>query len=593
MSTSPIFVVLSVESAVASDQALCRFAQFLGLRTELVTLRGNLVDPPAELLTPAPGGRVLALECTTLRQIFQRDWFASLLAEVRFVLVYGFAPAEGELPELKWLTGGALSSVTAISSESKQFTVHSDVRFGGFPVSGKSYSVESVPTAAFSAVPPGPSIEPYISVNGHPHFVCIARGHSVLFLLAEPELVDIDKVLSPEVSLRGWYAQLIAITIFLRSAFGDWCWTAPVTGATLVVDDPYLKKRYGFVHYETLVQELERTRGALTIAFIPYNYCRSDPQTVSLLLHHTDRFSIAIHGCDHTGGEFASLNEAWLAGTATCALERMESHTDRTKIPFDNVMVFPQGRFSTKAIRALKGCGFTAAINTTLWPVDYSESPLTIRDLLEVAVTRYENFPIFGRHYPRDIFDYAFDALFQKPVLAVEHHGFFRSGYEALAKLVHEVSALSNKVVWMPLGGTVTSSCVLKRTGDDQFALRHLSPVLRFRNPTLANLSLSVEKPEQDGQVEAVLVGGQRVAFEVSSGLLKYSVCLRVGEELNVVILHRQIPKASRRPSWKYLFAVSVRRVLSEFRDNHLARSEGILSFTEKVKEMLASSKRS
>jgi hypothetical protein len=590
---SPILFVLSVESAVASGQALCRFAQFLGLRTELIPLRGELTEPPAALITPAPGGWVLALDCTTLRQIFQRDWFASLLAEARFVLVYGFAPSKGESPELKWLTGGEISTVTAISAESKQFKISSDVKFGGFPVSGRSYSVESVPAAAFSAVVAGSRIESYISVNGQPHFLCLTRGHSVVFLLAEPELVDIDQALSPEQSLHRWYAQLIAMTIFLRSAFGDWCWTAPVTGATLVVDDPYLKRRYGFVYYETLIQELERTRGAVTIAFIPYNYRRSDLRTVEILRRYSDRFSICVHGCDHTGGEFASLDESWLVGTTTGALERMELHTNRTQMTFDNVMVFPQGRFSTKAIRALKACGLAAALNSTPWPVDYGESPLTILDFLEVAVTRYENFPIFIRRYPRDIFDYAFDALFQKPVLAVEHHGFFRDGYGALAKLVHEVSTLSNKVVWMPLGRVVMSSCVLKRTGDYQFTLRHLSSVLRFRNPTLANLLLLVEKPEQDGLVEAVLVGGQRVAFEVNSGLLKYSVSLRPSEELNVVILYRQIQKVRQRQSRRYCLAVSVRRLLSEFRDNHLARSQGLLSFAAKIKGTLARRKMS
>ena len=588
----PIYL-LSSDSPTASDQAFSKLVQFLGLRSEFLTLSENPAQLPDALLIPAPDGRVLALDCTTLREVFQRDWFASVLAESRFVLVYGFAPAESELPELKWLTGGKISTVTAISAESKLFTIASDVKFGGFPVSGRSYSVESAPAAAFSAVVPGASIESYISVNGHPHFVCLTCGHSALFLLAEPELVDIDQVLSPELSLRRWYAQLIAVTMFLRSAFGDWCWTAPVTGATLVVDDPYLKRRYGFLRYETLLQELERTQGAFTIAFIPYNYRRSDLRTVELLRRFIDRFSICVHGCDHTGGEFASLDESWLVGTTIGALERMESHTNRTEMPFDNVMVFPQGRFSTKAIRALKACGLAAALNSTPWPVNYRENPLTIRDFLEVAVTRYESFPIFVRRNPREVFDFAFDALFQKPVLAVEHHGFFRDGYEGLAKLVSEVSSLSSKVIWMPLGKTVTSSCVLKRMGDDQFTLRHFSPVLQFRNPILANISLLIEKPEQDGLVEAVVIGGQRVAFEVSSGFLKYSASLRSGEELNVVILYPQTQKTSRRQSWKYCFEVSVRRLLSEFRDNHLARSERLLSFAEKIKGTLVRRKMS
>ena len=62
-------------------------------------------------------------------------------------------------------------------------------------------------------------------------YASLAGGALFLFLLAEPELIDIDKILSPELSLRPWYAQLIALTIFLRSAFGEWCWTAPVTVA--------------------------------------------------------------------------------------------------------------------------------------------------------------------------------------------------------------------------------------------------------------------------------------------------------------------------------------------------------------------------
>lgn len=588
---APLFRILSCESSVASDQALCKLAEFLGLQTELITLRGNLADPPPALLAPAPDRPVLALGGALLQQLYQRDWFAKLLTETRFVLVYGFAPAEGESPELKWLTAGALSSVTAISADSNQFTIHSDVRFGGFPVLGKSYSAES-PATGFS-VAAGTDVQSYITVNGYRHFLSIARGRSVVFLLAEPELVDIDKVLSPELSLRPWYAQLIAVTIFLRSAFGDWCWSSPVIGATLTVDDPYLRRRYGFVHYETLVEQLEKTRGALTVAFIPYNYRRSDPRTIELLRRHSDHFSICVHGCDHTGGEFASLDEAWLMGTTSCALERMESHKDRTQMPFDNVMIFPQGRFSTTAIRAAKACGIAAAVNTTPWPVDCRDNSLTIRDLLGVAVTRYESFPIFGRRYPRDLFDYAFDAMFQKPVLAVEHHGFFRHGHTALVKLVQEVSTLSPKVVWMPLGRTLTTSCVLKRTGDDHFALRHFAPVVSFRNPAPSELTLSVEKPEQHGQVEAVLVGNQKVPFEVHSGFLRYAARLAVGEELNATVLYRQTPRPRRSPSWKYRLAASTRRMLSNVRDNQLAKSERILKLAEQLKNMLASRKRS
>jgi hypothetical protein len=583
----PLLLVLSSESSAASDQTFCKFAEFLGLRTELVALRGELTEPPDALLTPAPGDRVLALGRTALRLLYQRDWFARLLDEARFVFIYGFIPTGGESPELKWLTGGAVAAVHSLGAGVKQFSVHSDVAFGGFPVSGKSYSVESCPTAVFSGAAPAAGIESYITVNGHPLFVTAQRGSATVFLFTDADWVDIDMTLTPESTLRPWYAQLVAASIFLRSAFGDWCWTAPVTGATFIVDDPYLKRRYGFVHYETLVREFERTRGALTVAFIPYNHRRSDPQTVGLLRQHSDRISIAVHGCDHTGGEFASLDESWLAGTVTCALERMEAHTRQTGMPFDNVMIFPQGRFSTKAIGALKSCGFLAAVNSTAWPEDWHKSPLTIRDLLDVAVTRYESFPIFVRRYPRDVFDYAFDALFQKPILAVEHHGFFRNGYGALTEFIRDLSILEPKLQWMPLGRTLASSCVLRRTGDGQFTLRHYAPVLRFKNPAPADLSLSFEKPEQHGLVESVLVEGRKVPFEIDAGVLKYEAEVGAGKELHVTVLNRQTPRITRQPSWKYHLTTSIRRLLSDIRDNQLAGNERVLSFFEKLKGII------
>jgi len=582
----PVLYVLSCESSAPSDQALGKFAQFLGLRVELVALTGDLAGPP-EALAARPGERVLAFEWGTLRLLARRDWFARLLDEARFVFIHGFIPTDGDLPELKWLTDGAVAAVHTLGAGQKRFTVHSDVAFGDFPVSGKSYLLDSGPLAVFPQTTAGSGLESYITADGHPVFISAPRGHSLLFLLAGPQLADIDTVLSPETSLRPWYAQLVAMAIFLRSAFGPWCWTSPVTGATFIVDDPYLKGRYGFVHYETLIRELERNSGALTVAFIPYNYRRSDPCTVELLCGHPDRFSIAVHGCDHTGGEFASLDESWLAGTTACALERMEDHARRTGMSFDKVMVFPQGRFSTKAIGALKTCGFLAAVNTTAWPEDWQESPLTIRDLLDVAVTRYDSFPIFVRRYPRDVFDFAFDALFQKPILAVEHHGYFRQGYEPLAQLVHDISAFSPKPNWMPLGKTVMSSCVLKQMGDDQFALRHYTPEFRYKNPTLTDLTLSLEKPEEDGSVEAVLVGRSKVPFEIHSGFLQYVIRVGAEEELNVKVLYRQTKPVRRKVSWKYRLGVSTRRLLSDMRDNQLARSERLLSVAEALKETL------
>ena len=584
----PSLTILSGGHSAVSDQALCKFARFLGLPAESIPLNEDLTAPPPGLLNAPSGGRILALGQTVLRAIFQQAWFTKLLDDTRFVFVYGFAPGDHDSPELSWLTSGALRSVSCLTEGTRQhFTVHAKVRYDDFPVSGKSFLLTAGSVAVFSGAPAGSGVEAYITVNGHLHFAAVSRGHSYVFMLAGEGLVDIDTVLAQGTSIRRWYAQLVAMSIVLRAAAGPWCWTSPLTSANFIVDDPYLKKRYGFVHYDTLMNELEKTRSALTVAFIPYNHRRSAQQTVDLVRRHSDRFSICVHGCDHTGGEFASLDETWLTGTIGCALDRMEAHSRRAGMPFDNVMVFPQGRFSTQGLRTLDSCGFDAAVNSTPWPVDHAGNPLTIRDLLQIAVTRYENFPVFVRRYPKDIFDYAFDALFQKPVLVVEHHDYFRHGYESFGNIVRDISALKPKPVWMPLGEAVSSCCVLRQVSTNHYRIQHPTRTLRLKNPIQRDIELSFEKPETRESIKAVMINGKEIPFEIKSGKLEYQAHLGVGAELRVAILQHQMGRTKRKFSWKYQLQVTARRMMSDVRDNHLARSTRLLSLAEKMKRVL------
>ena len=47
------------------------------------------------------------------------------------------------------------------------------------------------------------------------------------------------------------------------------------------------------------------------------------------------------------------------------ALERMNRHQRRTGVPYEPIMVFPQGIFSERAMSVLKRRNFVAAVNTT------------------------------------------------------------------------------------------------------------------------------------------------------------------------------------------------------------------------------------
>ncbi len=587
----PRLVVLSSEPSAVSDRALAKFAGFLGVTAQLAPVHAGLAGPPPEVLTEPERERCLALSLATFGMLKSQAWFPGLLPQAKAILVYGVGVTGTDCGELKELTQGALASVVAVEAKKVEYHIHGGGKHRAFPISGRSYTVEppTVPLA-FGSASAQDGVDTLISVNGQPCFVSVPRGRGTLYLLSSATLVDIDDPFPPNCQARQWYAELLSLSIFLRSVFGRWCWTAPVRAATIVIDDPYLKKRYGFLRYKTLVRELQQTGCSLTVGFIPYNYWRSDRRVTNMLRGQRDRFSITVHGCDHTRGEFASLDEMLLKQRARLALERMDIHTKLTQMPYDRVMMFPHERFSTKAIRALKECGYLAAANMSPWPVDSAESPVTLRDVFDVAVTRYDSFAIFGRRYPYDNgFELAVDAFFQKPLLVAEHHTFFKSGFEPLRQVMRELATLDTPPVWMPLHEALTSTFVVKRAGPGHYAARFFTPLLRLRNTDGEPCLYSLTKPEEPGLVEAVMVDGESVPFEWQSGFLKCDVHLGTGEERDVKVLYRAAAQRNNhhRRSWNFRSRVFARRMLSDMRDNYLSKSDRLLAAAEKAKDRL------
>jgi len=575
----PRLLVVSLDDTISpADAALVKLAAFHGLATEKLVL-----DPDSRDLVSilSSGGRAVAMEYSTYRALARREFPFDVLHRFRFILLYGFGAAAGSPSELGELTDGAVSSVKSLAAGPRHVEVRGDVKFAAFSVSGRSCCLDMGPTLVFSPSMQRGHAEPYITIDGSASLLVLPRGESTLFLLADSNLIDLDEALPRGASLRPWYTQIIAVTIFLRVAFGPWCWTAPLLGATFIIDDPYLKPRYGFLQFESLLAELQACGGAVSIAFIPYNYRRTVQRVAAALQRNSARFSLAIHGCDHTGGEFASHDMAWLGHLGHCATQRMIAHERQTELGFDNIMVFPQGRFSTAAARALKDAGFTAAVNSTPWPEDCDGASLSVRDVLDVAITRYHSFPIFLRRYPLDVFDFAFDALFQKPILLVEHHRFFRAGYAPLADTVRRISTLATNVSWMPLGHSLVSSYLLRRDTEHSYVVRHFCPILHLKNPIGAETSLRIEKPEADGVVEAVLVNGTKAAFQIESGVLRYVAHLKVGEELDARVLYRNPSPVRQKVSYKYRCTTGLRRLACDIRDDYLSRSDFALTFTE------------
>jgi hypothetical protein len=378
-----------------------------------------------------------------------------------------------------------------------------------------------------------------------------------------------------------WFSRVVPASMLIKHAFGQYCWQRPHPSATFIVDDPLLTENYGFLNYRRLLEAIGDQPFAATIAFIPFNYRRSEASVLDLFRSQPDRLSLCIHGCDHTGGEFATTDLSTLSAMARLANERMRAQQQATGLGYDQVMVFPQGRFSTASLKALRCNGFVAAVNSSPIPEDSSPgAELTVREWLDVAVTRHHGFPLFVRRYQGELFDFAFDLFFGKPLLIVTHHTDFKNGYRGTADFVAGLNSLDTRLRWGGLRDTLSRAYLRRDISDDMVGIRILTSYHVIRGDATEPKRYVIVKaePGESVSIERVTIDDRPVDFSVDKGILRVTTDVQPGTSRAVQIDYANtLPVADREVGLRTRLAIQARRRLSEFRDNRLHKHERLL----------------
>jgi hypothetical protein len=283
--------------------------------------------------------------------------------------------------------------------------------------------------------------------------------------------------------------------------------------------------------------------------------------------------SICVHGCDHTAREFGASSADWLNAQAQRALDRMREHERRFGLGFDAVMVFPQGVFSTAALKALRTCGYVAAVNTDIGPCDRADEVM-LGDLLEVAVTKWENFPIFGRRYPRHIADFAFDLFVGKPAIAVEHHTYFCEGYDAFEAFAHALNTLDDRLVWTTIGAVCARAHLARTVRPGEQQVRFYTDRFALANDGAARQTFTVElRRHRSAAPPAVHVNGRSAEVIRGENEWRIAVSLEPTELASISVVEQHDRTTSRVApprALRYRAEVAARRLMSEIRDNQV-----------------------
>jgi hypothetical protein len=507
----------------------------------------------------------------------------AFLNEAHSVFLYGAGSDEASRRVLSEL-GLVSTSVIETNAQTTLCEIHAADVCGA--MARLKVSVPSVHARFLTAAA---GLDPLISTN---EGIAIAALHfrGKPYYIACSDVIDISQpVRKGHFDITDYFFSAVPIVMYLRHSFKDMCLSPAEYGACLIIDDPVLRPNYGFVNFKKLSQAVLDHNFSCNIAFIPWNWRRSQRAVLDLFKTHSDRLSISIHGCDHTAGEFATKNTISLNAQAKLAHVRMQKHAKRTGLPYDPLMVFPQGAFSSAAAPVLKHNGFMAAVNTEVLPTDVP-SGTQIRDTWQMAILRYGNFPIFTRRYAfHGLHNFAFDLLLGKPCLMVTHHADFRNDSIDVLGFIDRLNALPVGLKWRPLGEVIRHAYQLK-TGNGVSKVRMFGSEVILGNNDRSSHRVVVEKVASDADmIERIEVNGQRTAFSPDDGLIRFEAELPAGSTGMVRVVFKDIygSQGSSRP----LIArskVAVRRYLSEFRDESQARAPFVYAFAGKARTWLA-----
>jgi hypothetical protein len=505
---------------------------------------------------------------------------AFLLSRFAHIVVHGLRVEAFDTELVAALSRGRLKSVDAIDGERPFYVIAKDSKHVCEAFSGLSFGpANPVTDHVFRTNRSDPAVQQLISICGWPFMATVKLERAEVLFVASEDVVDLNAEVG-DAPLVEYFSRLLPQAMALRYVAGDECWRPCKAQASIIIDDPLLRKSYGFLNFESLLRLADQHNFHTAIAFIPHNFRRNSSRIARMFKENPARLSLCFHGNDHTEGEFASTDMALLNTLLRVAEDRMNLHNQMTGLICDRVMVFPQGNFSVEAMKVLKSHNFYAAVNTVPHPAEQLVR-LTIAELAQPAVLRYGGFPLFLRKPIRKTqsHDIAFNLFFGRPVLIVEHHDLFEHP-EFLVEIAARINSVAPEVHWSNLGTVIGNSILTRITPDGTHHVRAYSNTVVISNDSCFPKRYSIEwnySSRGDLIDQALTDGTPSTDLELDDARLRLSVELPPASSRTLSLIHRNVHATVRNLGLRRNAQAFLRRRLSEVRDNYLSKNQRLL----------------
>jgi len=331
---------------------------------------------------------------------------------------------------------------------------------------------------------------------------------------------------------------------------------------------------------------MDKHNFSTSIAFIPWNYKRTDKKVANLFKTRPDRFSLCVHGCEHSKGEFGEIDKNIINNKIKLATKRMKFHENEYALSFDKIMIFPQGKFSTVSMQMLKLNNYLAAVNSEVFPIDKAKN-LKISHFLKPAIMEYENFPLFLRRYPGELLDFAFDMFLGKAVLVVTHHKNFKYGSNHIIKFIDRINSLDKKIQWSRLEDILENTYLQQYEDSDIINVQLFTKTSIIKNTHNQKKTYKIFKYETNNiPIKNVLANGKRIDYKIEKEDLRLVLEIKPKEKAVLDIIYEDnFPYYNIKKKKKENIKIFIRRYLSEIRDNYVNKNQFLDNLLIKYKK--------
>jgi hypothetical protein len=384
---------------------------------------------------------------------------------------------------------------------------------------------------------------------------------------------------SSELSIETFF-EIAPIMIFIRYSLGDKCWHSNAYYANFTIDDPFLTETYGNLNYKDLLLEMQKLNFHTTIAFIPWNFDRSEKEVVRLFQENPDRYSICIHGNNHDYKEFSSETSlVRQEANIKQAISRMEKFTSLTGLPYDKVMVFPRGIFSVGALRILKKYNFLSTVNGNNLPPGSNKQKDTI-DALRSYSIECENFPSLKRYSVINFNgNISINLFLNGNILLYGHQELFKNGTQKLKAIVVTVNNIKPDIEWRSIGYISQRLYLQKFRNKGECDIKVFSSNFVLENKYNRRFKYYVSKEESfHPEIKSLTIDGRPHDYSRDEKYLYFEINVPPKASKHVVIEYENDLNIKSIDTSKNGIYISLLRRISDYRDMVMSRNKiGIL----------------